>query len=120
LGCLENTYIAAIVCSVNSRELYRVVGTFVCYLWGPEFDAWTRSLSSRPMFCRYSWHCDKEDHKLYLLLGLVMAEAVMCRPVTSEFWVLTQATKREICGGVQSGTATDISPSTSVFPPSFL
>lgn len=27
----------------------------------------------------------KEDHKLYLLLGPAMAQAVMCRSVTSEF-----------------------------------
>lgn len=53
LSCLENKDIAAIVCSDNNRELYRVVGTFVCYLWGSEFDAWTRSLSSRLMFFRY-------------------------------------------------------------------
>jgi hypothetical protein len=55
-----------------------------------------------------TWYYVKEDLNLYLLLGRVMAQAVMCRPVTSEFWVRTQATKREICGGVQSGTATDI------------
>jgi len=54
LSCLEDKDIAGIVCSVNNREFYRVVGTFVCYLWDPdEFDAWTRSLSSRPMFLRY-------------------------------------------------------------------
>jgi len=58
----------------------------------------------------------KEDHKLYLLLGRVMAQAVICQPVTSEFWVRTQTTKGEICGGVQSGTATDFSPIISVFP----
>ena len=63
-----------------------------------------------------TWCYVKEDHKLCLLLGRVMAEAAMCRPLTSKFWVRTQTTKHEICDGVQSGTAIDISPSTSVFP----
>jgi hypothetical protein len=53
LGSLEDKDIAGIVCSINKPELCRVVGTYVCYLWGPEFDAWTSSLSSRPMFFRY-------------------------------------------------------------------
>jgi len=92
LSCLENKDIAAIVCSVNNREFYRVVGTFFIYGVpnsmpgaGPcrphQYSCVILVKPSRQM----TWYNVKEDHKLYLLLDRVMAQIVMCQPVTSEF-----------------------------------
>jgi hypothetical protein len=47
--------------------------------------------------------------------GRTMAQAVSCQPLTAESWVCTWVYPCGICG-VQSGTGTGFSLSSSVFP----
>jgi hypothetical protein len=49
------------------------------------------------------------------VLDVSLAQAVSCRPLTAEAGVRSQVGPCDICGR-QSGTGTDSSPSTSVFP----